>query len=323
MTLERIKQEEAELERQMFGSEVDQTEEVSTPTEENDEYSEETDATSVIHQETQDFSAEEPQEKQQRVSWKNRFINYKTTTDKTIFGLRKEVARLTAEAAESYKKVDEISAKLAALQSSNIDPFAEVITADDVLNVGEEAIDIVKKVAKKASEATAVPLQDEIKRLKAERIAEEKRRAEAEQKRAYGSFLSSLEELVPDYATINLDSKFAEFMEGYDEHTGSKRLDAFRQAEHYLDANRVADFFLEYKESRPRSKRETLEDHMTPDNTTGSNIPPSKSKDETFTARQVEDFFNDIARGVYRNKQKEADEIEAKITKAYVEGRII
>ena len=323
MTLERIKQEEAELEKEMFGLGEDQTEEVSTPTEENDEYLEETDATTVIHQETQDITSDEPQEKQQRVSWKNRFINYKTTTDKTIFGLRKEVARLSAEAAEAYKRVDEISAKLAALQSSSTDPFAEVITADDVLNVGEEAIDIVKKVAKKASEATAVPLQDEIKRLRAEKVAEERRRAEEQHKTAYNTFLTVLSDLVPDYAAINVDSKFAEYMEGYDEHTGAKRIDAFRQAEQYLDANRVADFFLDYKESRPRSKRETLEDHMTPDNSAGSNAPPSKAKVETFTARQVEDFFNDIARGVYRNRQKEANEIEARITKAYVEGRII
>lgn len=306
MTLERIKAEEEALEKEMFG---DQTTEEEVSTEQQEEAPQESE---VIEQE---LSPEEE-------SYKKRYSSFKASADKTIYNLRREIASFRTANSELQNQIDNLSLKLAQLTSTSNDPLKDIITDDDVINIGEEAIDVIKRVTKQASEASTAPLQDEIKKLKMEKIQEQKRLAEERHKVAYNRFLINLEEIVPDYAAINLDSKFKEFMEGHDDLTGESRLASFRQAEEYLDAQRVADFFLTFKESQPRSKKEKLEENMTPTASNATEVTKSKTV-ETFTARQVEDFFNDIARGVYRNRQKEANELETRISKAYIEGRII
>lgn len=306
MTLERIKAEEEALEKEMFG---DQTTEEEVSTEQQEEAPQESE---VIEQE---LSPEEE-------SYKKRYSSFKASADKTIYNLRREIASFRTANSELQNQIDNLSLKLAQLTSTSNDPLKGIITDDDVINIGEEAIDVIKRVTKQASEASTAPLQDEIKKLKMEKIQEQKRLAEERHKVAYNRFLINLEEIVPDYAAINLDSKFKEFMEGHDDLTGESRLASFRQAEEYLDAQRVADFFLTFKESQPRSKKEKLEENMTPTGSSSAEVGKGKVV-ETFTARQVEDFFNDIARGVYRNRQKEANELETRISKAYIEGRII
>ena len=110
-------------------------------------------------------------------------------------------------------------------------------------------------------------------------------------------------------------------MTAMDPMTGERRLEAFRRAEDYLDADRVADFFLDYKASIPKSKKDMLEDKITP-NGAASSSAPSVAKVETFSMKEVDKFFDDVNKGAYRTRMKEANEIEARITKAYVEGRI-
>lgn len=333
MSLERILAEEAELEKEMFGTNQE-SEDTSGATPElpdpDDSFIEEDedrgpvdfpDATEVIQQEQQEVETEE--EKKQRVSWKQRFKNYKASTDKTISTLRKENASLVQRIMKSEEQVDQLSLKVSTLMNSSTDIFSGVITDEDADAIGEDAVDIVKRASQKAVESSVAPLKEELNRLKAEKALEQRKQAEALKQQAYNGFLNELKTYVPDFQKIDKDVRFLEFMEGHDETTGEKRLDMFKSAEEYLDAERVADFFIEFKRTLPRSKRERLEENITPDGTSSSsNVNTTKGKEEFFTARQVEDFFNDVSKGVYRNRQKEANEIEARITKAYVEGRI-
>jgi len=327
MSLEKLLQEEAELEKEMFGPSESSEESTSNLNlDPDDSFVEEDettgpidfpDATTVIQQEEQE---KEPEK--QRVSWKQRFKSYKASTDKTISTLRKENVNLFTRLRESEEKIDDLSVKLSNLMNSNTDIFQGIITEEDTDSIGEEAVDIVKRASQKAVEASVTPLKEEINRLKADKVAEQRRLAEARRASAYNSFLMDLSKFVPDYQSIDKDPKFAQFMEGYDEYTGEKKVDVFRRAEEFLDAERVADFFIEFKRALPRSKKERLEENITPTGSASASNTNTVKAEETFTARQVEDFFNDIARGVYKNRQKEANEIEARITKAYVEGRI-
>lgn len=330
MSLKRILEEEAQIDKEFYGKADDHSEEstatvVNNEEEDMEEYVEESapidfpDATQVTQQEV---TTEEPSKP--RVSWKQRFTNYKASTDKTISSLRKENSELVRRLMDLETKYDDLASKHANVLSKSSDPLDGIITTEDIDTVGEEAVDIIRKVTKKVAESEAHPLKEELARLKAEKLAAEKRAQEERKRNAYNAFLSDLGRIVPDYAAVNVDSRFIEFMNGYDEITGEKRVDAFRRAEDYLDADRVADFFIEFKRTVPRSKREVLEENITPTVTSGSTVNTSgKQKAETFTARQVEDFFNDVARGVYKNRMKEADELEARITKAYISGNIL
>jgi len=322
MSLKRALADEEALEKELF-AEVSDPEKSTTPIpnvdtfeldDDSDEKNPNLDADEVVED-----SKEDANKKKQ--SWKQRFASYKGSTDRTISNLRKENQSLIGQISEARKEISRQHAIVAELQNRDKDVFGEVITPEDVETIGVEAVDIVKKTTKRATEAAVGPLLEEIKQMKAKELEAAKKAHESKRVAEYGKFTSRLGELVPDYQAVNLDPGFEIFMMNTDPNTGEKRIDAFRRAEDYLDHERVADFFNDYKASIPRSKKEMLEDKITVEGS-ASGSAPAQSKKETFSIKDVDKFFNDITKGVYKGRMKEADEIEARITRAYIEGRI-
>jgi hypothetical protein len=206
--------------------------------------------------------------------------------------------------------------------SKDEDFFNGAVTAEDIEIIGPEAVDVVKKATKTATERAVNPLIKELERLKAKELQRERAAIDDKVKTNYNYFLKDLGNRVPDYAVLDKDPKFKKYMEEFDSSTGEKRVDIFRRAEDYLDAPRIAEFFLDYKDSIPKSKRSVLEENITPDQSGGSVGSVNNSDKTTFTLQEVDKFFSDYSKGVYRNKEKEASQIEARITKAYMNGNI-
>lgn len=320
MSLKRTLEEEKELEKLMFQIE-------EPPVQAVEEVSEEdfgnADTFDLTRQEPESVDSTKTDEPKKRSSWKERFSSYKASTDKTISNLRKENSGLFQKLNEYEKRIDELSAKIADMASRGKDPFSEVITQEDIDTIGPEAVDIVKKATKKATESAIDPLRKELEELKAREAIAKQRKLEEARQQSYNNFLSDLGRMVPDYKDLDVNPKFASYLNSLDPYTGELRMDAFRRAENYLDAERVADFFLDFRESQPKSKKELLEERITPEGSNGASAPVVNKKQDTFTAKEVEKFYNDLTRGVYRGKQKEANELEARITRAYIEGKII
>ena len=322
MSLKRALAEEAELEKQLLAVVADPDSSTSTPVPNVDTFNlDEDDGDPTDSQVDPQVSTESEADKKIRQSWKQRFANYKGSTDKTISNLRKDNLVLIGQISDARKEIDRLAARIADMQNSGKDLFGDSITPEDVETIGVEAVDIVKKATKRATEAAVNPPKEEINKLKAKELEMIKKNAEERRAAEYKLFTADLGRLVPDYQAINLDPGFEVFMMATDPVTGERRLDSFRRAEDYLDADRVADFFLDYKASIPKSKKEMLEDKITPSGAASSSAPSVK-KVETFSIREVNKFFDDVSKGAYRNRKKEADELEARITKAYVEGRI-
>lgn len=318
--LERILEEEAALEKEVFGT--DSTPEQESATDQKPEVLE-TEATTVIPQP----EPTETSEDQDKVnSWKERFSKYKASTDKTIFALRQENSARLEEIKNLHSTISTLKGQLRDLENKRSDIFAGVITDEDSELIGPEAVDVMKRATSKATEAALDPLKKKIEQLEAREAAELQRKAEARTVETYNAFLRDLAAEVPNYAEVDKDPRFAVFMNDIDPRTGVKRMNTFRLAEEYRDAERVAEYFKEFLEiPSPVSKKKSLEDHVTPVASSSSNAPTrlNDPKKETFTEQEVKNFFDDIARGVYKKRVKEADEIEARITRAYMNGNII
>lgn len=319
MSLEKVLEEESQLEEKFYGRPTDNQEDDTTSTVEDgdDEVVVESTPTQVSPGET----TEEP-DKKTRSSWKARFSSYKAATDKTISLLRKDNQHYISQIQEAREKIDSLSGKIAALMSKDEDFFNGAVTAEDIEIIGPEAVDVVKKATKTATERAVNPLIKELERLKAKELQRERAAIDDKVKTNYNYFLKDLGNRVPDYAVLDKDPKFKKYMEEFDSSTGEKRVDIFRRAEDYLDAPRIAEFFLDYKDSIPKSKRSVLEENITPDQSGGSVGSVNNSDKTTFTLQEVDKFFSDYSKGVYRNKEKEASQIEARITKAYMNGNI-
>lgn len=344
--LEKLKQEEAELEAQMLGNQTPedpgavepQDPEVSATeddgidrTEEElaaDEYMMDTITGDPQQPEYQEdpVEPEEPQpQKPKRTNWKKRFTNYKSSTDATIYGLRKELMDMKQSLADLMQENQRLSAVKREEQG---DLFEGAFTQEDEETFGTEGLDVVKKAAKVAIERQVKPLQEELQRQNQRNIQQTQAAIERDRNLAYQEFLGRLETLVPDYAALNKDQKFVQWLKGADDYSGYSRQQLLQQAERVGDVARVADFFLEYQQNQSAVQQQTVPEsvrrHVTPVGSGGQGpAPRQKEQKGYYRQSDIDKFYSDVMKGRYEGQQSVILATEKAIEEAAVEGRIL
>lgn len=347
--LERLKAEEAELEAQlaaqaqMLGDQSEDSQEPEDLTTDDDGIvasEEELEAASAIEEiivhptdESEDLSDEtsydneEPEDqpqKAQRTNWKKRFQGLQKSHEATIHTHKREVMELRSRLADLEEQLyNERSAK----REVQGDVFDGVFTKEDEETFGTEGLDIVKKAAKAGMEKQLKPLQEELRRQEETRIREMKERSVAEKRIAYQQFLDRLGSMVPEYAELNVDKGFLDWMKGVDEISGTHRGELFQKAESAGDVLRVADFFMQYKEiTAPKQKPipEDIQRHVTPVGSGGgSPVTKTKPKASYYRESDINKFYDDVLKGRYRGQQSVIEATEQAIEVAWREGRIL
>jgi hypothetical protein len=273
-----------------------------------------------------DVDIVQPQ-KQTRTNWKKRFTNYKSATDGTINGLRRElidmrsqVANLMAEANTARNAQQEVQGDL----------FDGAFSQEEEETFGTDGLDVVKKAAKVAIERQVKPLQEELRRQENNRIKDMQDRAQGDKQTQYNGFLENLEMLVPDYAELNRDSSFLGWMSGKDTYGTQVRMDLFRAAERGGDVTRVADFFTEFKETLSEVTDlnivpEAVRKHITPVGGGGSTATPRQNNTEPvyYKESDVNKFYSDLTKGRFDGQKAKVDQSVADIELAYSQGRVL
>ena len=332
--LEKLKAEEAELEAAMaanLGNPTEQPVEAPQPTEpvattptideQMTEIITQTDGTQ------EPYVQEEPEPPpKQRTNWKKRYTNYKASTDATIYGLRSEVSELKAQLAEALQSINTMrDAKV----ENQGDVWEGTFSEDDVATFGADGLEVVKKAASTLVERQLDPLKQRIQEQESKQIDQLKRSAEADQKRAYDEFITRLGTLVPDYAEINVDREFLEWMKLPDDYSGITRADLFRKAESVRDVARVAEFFVEFQQSK-QPKDDPLprevQQHIMPTGSGSASTVPSQTNNsgvQYIYISEINKFYDDVGKGRYVGRESDIANIEAQIERAHVEGRIL
>ena len=338
--LEKLKQEEAELEAQMLGNptqpepeedpDVAATDEGIQQSEEELEAAEFMEQTIVAPQdqdEPEDQEEPEPPQKPKRTNWKKRFTNYKSSTDATIYGLRQELMDTKSMLSDAMARLQNLQE---AKREEQGDLFEGAFTQEDEDTFGTEGLDVVKKAAKVAIERQVKPLQEELRREQRTRVEDMQRRTQADRNHQYQEFLSRLETLVPDFRTLDSDKGFVEWLKQGDTYSPHQRRTLLRQAEAAGDVARVADFFTEYKESLravtdASNVPEAVRKHVTPVGSGGGGAAPKqKTPDQgLYRKSDIDKFYSDLLKGRYEGKQDVINATEAAIERAYAERRVL
>ena len=343
--LEKLKQEEAELEAQMLGNptEPQQPEEPEATTVDDglerteeetaaDEYMMDTITSDQPDPMQPEFpeDLEEPEEPQpqkpKRTNWKKRFTNYKASTDATINGLRRDLIDMQSANAAIARELQQLQVASSQREVQG-DMFEGAFTQEDEDTFGTEGLDVVKKAARVAIERQVKPLEAELQKHKEARV-QDLTRAAATQKRAqYNEFLGRLEALVPEYAELNKDKGFIQWLDGADQYSGYKRAELFRKAEASRDVARVADFFMEYKSTQEPQQPEIPADvqrQVTPVGRGGGPAKPKKPQEAgMYRQSDIDKFYSDVMKGLYKDQAGVIAATEAAIEQAYVENRVI
>lgn len=305
MSLEKIKEEERELEKLMYP----QAEE-ENPSEEVPEAPSPEEAPATI-----EATESEPQKAPKRNDWKKRYSTYKSTTDNTIFQLRRENTELRDSLLRLEDKVTALGA------SKPRDVYEGVITQDDEDLIGTEAVEVLKKT----TEAVTNPLKKELMALKAERREAELNRIKRERASSQNDLRSKLSGMIDNFEAIDMSKGFGTYLSEVDSYSGHTRKHLYSLAVTNGDLFRVAEFYNEYAKTLPPTKDSILEGKIAPvgDNKTTTNTQGVGKI--TYSINEYNKTYNDYVKGAWKNQKEKKQLIDKMdlLDLAFVEGRIV
>lgn len=342
MDLAKLRSEEAELERKYYGKQEEEnpkSKETKAPPQEVEEESvkKETITTSFDDNdelpEVQDQSEEES-EKKERVSWKKRYTSYKASTDETIHKLRLEVANLREAMLNKEEKTlaaQKENAKLKMeIERAKGDREEETIfSQEDEDILGPEAIAIMKKAmkaktgSKEESERIKL-LEEQLELLRKKEIEAARQRREELAGQSMTRVKEKLTQVFPQWEQVDKDPKFSEYIKGIDELSGSTRQTLFTKALDSRDVGRLASFYKDfYKLTNPKGSKDILESMITPTGSNVSNVNPDSNRKKNYSMKDYIRFMDDVSKGRFRGREREARQIEQRFDKALMEGRMV
>jgi len=211
-------------------------------------------------------------------------------------------------------KVDELTKQLEDVQSKA--SVAPLISSEEIQEFGEPLVDMARRAGKEAAAQATAPMQRELAETKNE-LTDLKKSAKEIQ---WQNFIDLLTSLCGDWAQINVEPAFLDWLDGSDDLSGMTRQMLLDRAKDARDAPRVARFFLSWKEAnqtKATDSRLALESHVVPDSSSRTVVPQGK---ERISRAQIAGFYAAWRRG----EISDADAIvtEAEINAAGAEGRI-
>ena len=141
---------------------------------------------------------------------------------------------------------------------------------------------------------------------------------------------------LPDWQATRDDPDFSVWLNQVDPYTGVSRAALTQDAIQKMDAHRVVNIYKGFRSSKgvvPQPNTPSPTPTTPPVNPAAALVaPPSGSRsapastptnnEPTITSAYIKQFYNDAAKGKFRDKEKEFNAIETRINKAVSEGRV-
>lgn len=270
-----------------------------------------------------------------RRSWKgdyleleNRYKLLRQASDHHKFETKQQLANLQTQLLQSQDDVEKLKLYITEKNASQKGSINDVFSQEDIDVLGEGTVTSVHNAINNAVGAATQPLQAELLQMKKAERDRLRQSAESNRSQAYNSFTQRLVTLVPDYATINVDKGFITWLREISQYSGAQRITHFHQAEQAGDVERVAQFFVEYKQ-HINAGQTLLEQSVTPSGQGGggaaprTNIPPHQNPDEKiFSMAFINQFYDDDIDGKYKGREALRDKLDAEIDLALTQGRV-
>lgn len=249
---------------------------------------------------------------------------------------RSEVPTLNAQLRQSQEINQRLQADLQALQAkveaiSNkpATPEPPASTHKDAEVFGADMIEMVSRVAGESFSKHSQTFMTKVSEFTDRLDALERRLtgvSQSTQMTAQQSFMAQLENNVPDVRALDTDQQFLAWLAEVDPVYGAPRQAALDSAINALDVSRTVAIFNTYKASRapaaqPTQAAKELERQVAPSTSAASGSPAANAP-KYWSMADIDKFYTDVRRGVYRGKDEAAFRIEAEINAAISEGRI-
>lgn len=255
---------------------------------------------------------------------------------KTLQGMyNADTTRLRAENQQINQRVAQLEQLLASLSESAAKPqqtATKLVTEKDIEEYGD-SIEVMRRVTEESLSARdnrIAELEQMIRQMQTSVIPRVEQVAHKQAVSSEQMFWSELTAAVPNWRDINADQNFLNWLMEVDPLTGMSRQTYLEDAQRNLDTRRVVNFFTAWQgnvgQSVAQSPRDAvaseLDRQVAPGRSRGGGAP-SKDQSKTYAPKDIQKFFDDVRKGVYRGKEAERDRIERDIFAAQRENRIV
>jgi len=198
----------------------------------------------------------------------------------------------------------------------------EIDTKKDAEVFGEDLVQMVVRIVDSKFGRLVNDFDERLKVIEARHAAT----TETVQKTAKEVFLDRVKQAVPDLDAVNTNPAFLEWLADTDLVSGYVRQDILDHAAGSLDVGRVVGIFNAFKATQAPAQatvappaKQQLERQVAPRSTAPAATPDTP---RIYTVADVEQFYADVRRGLYRGKDAQAAAIEAELNQALSEGRV-
>lgn len=247
-----------------------------------------------------------------------------------------DVGNLRVENRQLKERLTSLEQLLSSVSASSTAPSqpatTKLVTDEDVKEYGD-SLEVMRRVSKEelaAANQKIVELEQLVRQMQTSVIPRVEQVAYRQNVSTEQLFWSELKALVPDWQTINADTQWQAWLLEVDPLTGATRQHYLEEAQRNLDAARVANFFAAWKgevgSSAAQSPREALASELGRQVSPGrsrSSGAPANDQPKRYSPQDIAKFYDDVRKGVYRDRQAERDRIERDIFRAQSEDRIV
>lgn len=245
---------------------------------------------------------------------------------KTLQGrYNSDVPKLQAQVSELKTQLETAIAKLEEVAKPAVQEKKPVADPQDVEAFGQDLVDMVQRVAERMFGGAAAEFQRQAAVFE-QRLAKLegalKGTTETVAMTAEQAFFDRLTKLVPNWEEINVNQAFLAWLAEVDPVYGQPRQAALDAAQQSLNSERAANVFKAFMATQPQAPKTNPVDKQVSPKAAASAAPTATDNKPIITQAQIKAFYDDVARGLYRGRQQEMQQVEAKINAAIAEGRV-
>lgn len=244
-----------------------------------------------------------------------------------------QVPQLRAENKQLSQRVSQMEQLLSTL--SQTPPAAKpgatgsLITDKDVSEYGD-SIDVMRRAARAEVQQELSEMRQLINQLTNNVVPRVDQVVQRQALNSEQAFWNDLAVKVPNWQQINSDKAFHDWLMDVDPMTGLNRQAYLDDAQNQMDAGRVATIFKAWLENSGATAQTT---RSTPADELNRQIAPGRGRTaapssapnaaKTYTPQEVQKFYDDVRRGLFKGREEERGRIERDIFAAQREGRLI
>jgi hypothetical protein len=235
-----------------------------------------------------------------------------------------EVPRLHTQVRELSVKLQEALDQMKSLQEApkETPKAASLVSDSDVETFGQDLIDLQRRVAREV----AAEFETKLSAMEARNAQLEAMLKDTGNQVGTMTFEQRLNRALPDFETLNADPQWIGWLDEVDPLIRAPRRvvaqDAFDRGDVEAIANVVKLFREQKAPSKVDNRRAELERQVAP-NRASSTSTPSNQNGKVYTNAQVEAIYTKVRQLSIQGKFEEAQKLDAEISAAYVEGRVI